>query len=161
RRARGRPAPAPAWSPAFVPPWTRPSHRLIAYIQYVCRLGGGEVRARAALQKHWLDLTDVGVSTRVLDAGAGPPVLLLHGNPGTAAAGRGVVARLAGRHRCIAPDFPGYGRSPEPPASFTYALGDQARFVDAVLRALRVDERVVLVVHDTGGMVGTAWAAAN
>ena len=35
------------------------------------------------------------------------------------------------------------------------------RFVDAVLRAMAVAEPVILVVHDTGGMVGTAWAAAN
>jgi haloalkane dehalogenase len=35
------------------------------------------------------------------------------------------------------------------------------RFVDAVLLAMGVAEPVILVVHDTGGMVGTAWAAAN
>src|SRR5262249_51977959 len=72
-----------------------------------------------------------------------------------------VMEQLAGKFRCIAPDFPGYGQSPEPPASFTYSLADQVRFVDAVLTAMQIDEPVILVVHDTGGMVGTAWAAAN
>ena len=33
--------------------------------------------------------------------------------------------------------------------------------MDAVLSAVAVTEPVILVVHDTGGMVGTAWAAAN
>jgi pimeloyl-ACP methyl ester carboxylesterase len=67
------------------------------------------------------------------------------------------------RHRCqpSTADFPGYGKSPEPPASFSYGLKDQMRFVDAVLQAMRIAAPVILVVHDTGGMVGTAWAAAN
>jgi haloalkane dehalogenase len=30
-----------------------------------------------------------------------------------------------------------------------------------VLQAMRITEPVILVAHDTGGMAGTAWAAAN
>jgi pimeloyl-ACP methyl ester carboxylesterase len=108
-----------------------------------------------------IDLTQLGISTRVLEAGTGPVVLMFHGNPDNADEWALLMARLADRYRCIAPDFPGYGKSPEPPASFTYSLADQIRFVDAVLQAMRVAEPVILVVHDTGGMVGTAWAAAN
>ena len=103
----------------------------------------------------------LGVETRVLDAGAGPTVLMLHGNPDNADEWAPLIARLSERFRCIAPDFPGYGRSPEPPASFTYSLAQQMQFVDAILRAMGVTDPVALVVHDTGGMVGTAWAAAN
>jgi pimeloyl-ACP methyl ester carboxylesterase len=103
----------------------------------------------------------LGVETRVLDAGAGPTVLMLHGNPDNADEWALLIARLSERFRCIAPDFPGYGRSPEPPASFTYSLAQQMQFVDAILRAMGVTDPVALVVHDTGGMVGTAWAAAN
>jgi pimeloyl-ACP methyl ester carboxylesterase len=106
-------------------------------------------------------LTELGISTRVLEVGSGPVVLLLHGNPDNADEWALLMGRLAGRYRCIAPDFPGYGKSPEPPASFGYSLADQMRFVDAVLQAMRIAEPVILVVHDTGGMVGTAWAAAN
>ena len=86
---------------------------------------------------------------------------MFRGNPDNAGEWTLLIERLAGRYRCIAPDFPGYGELPEPPASFTYSLADQMRFVDAVLRAMAVAEPVILVVHDTGGMVGTAWAAAN
>jgi pimeloyl-ACP methyl ester carboxylesterase len=106
-------------------------------------------------------LPELGVETRVLEAGAGPTVLLLHGNPDNADEWAPVIARLSQRHRCIAPDFPGYGKSPEPPASFSYSLADQKRFVDAILQAMNVTDPVLLVVHDTGGMVGVAWAAAN
>jgi haloalkane dehalogenase len=108
-----------------------------------------------------LDLEELGVSTRVLDVGSGPVVLMFHGNPDNADEWTAVMERLAPRYRCIAPDFPGYGVSPEPPASFTYSLADQVRFADAVLAALNVTGSITLVVHDTGGMVGTAWAAAN
>jgi pimeloyl-ACP methyl ester carboxylesterase len=115
----------------------------------------------ADIRERRIVLPELGVSTRVLEAGAGPTVLLLHGNPDNADEWAPVIARLSQRHRCIAPDFPGYGKSPEPPASFSYSLADQKRFVDAILRAMAVTEPVLLVVHDTGGMVGTAWAAAN
>jgi len=108
-----------------------------------------------------ISLNELGVDTRVLDAGVGPTVLMLHGNPDNADEWAPLIARLSQRFRCIAPDFPGYGRSPEPPASFTYSLAEQVQFVDAISRAMRVSDPVILVVHDTGGMVGTAWAAAN
>jgi len=110
---------------------------------------------------HRLHLADLGITTRVIDAGSGPPVLMLHGNPDNADEWRPLIARIAGRYRCIAPDFPGFGLSPEPPSSFGYTLQEQVRFVDAVLAALNIDEPVILVVHDTGGMSGTSWAAAN
>jgi haloalkane dehalogenase len=108
-----------------------------------------------------IDLPSVSLRTRILDAGSGPPVLLLHGNPDNADEWGPVIGLLKDRYRCIAPDFPGYGMSPEPPASFTYGLEDQVRFVDAVLDATRVTGKVTLVVHDTGGMAGVAWAARN
>lgn len=113
------------------------------------------------VHEHNITLAELGINTRVLEAGSGPVVVMLHGNPDNADEWGPLIARLAGRHRCIAPDFPGYGKSPEPPTSFTYSLADQMRFVDAVLQAMHVVAPVVLVVHDTGGMVGTAWAAAN
>jgi len=106
-------------------------------------------------------LNELAIRTRVLEAGKGPIVLLFHGNPDNADEWRLVMEQLADKFRCITLDFPGYGQSPEPPVSFTYSLTDQIRFVDAVLKAIQVNEPVILVVHDTGGMVGTAWAAAN
>jgi len=72
-----------------------------------------------------------------------------------------VIAGLSHRFRCIAPDFPGYGKSLELPDSFSYSLNDQKRFVDGVLAVTQASGPVTLVVHDTGGMVGTAWAGDN
>lgn len=113
------------------------------------------------IEERRISLPDLGIVTRVLEAGAGPSVLMLHGNPDNADEWAPLIARLGARYRCIAPDFPGYGKSPEPPRAFTYDLADQMRFVDAILAIMGVAEPVILVVHDTGGMSGTAWAAAN
>ncbi len=104
-----------------------------------------------------------GVRTRVLDEGAGPAVLLLHGNPDNADEWRGVIDRLASDHRCIAPDLPGYGtrgRTFDLPPTFDYGLPQQVQFVDDLLEALAIDD-VTLVVHDIGGIMGVPWAARN
>ena len=52
-----------------------------------------------------------GVSTAVLEGGAGPAVVLLHGPGANAAHWMRVVPQLVGTHRVIAPDLPGQGAS--------------------------------------------------
>ena len=83
------------------------------------------------------------------------PALLIHGFPQSSYMWAPVVAALAdsGR-RAIAPDLVGYGDSPPDPP------GTWERHVEALER-LRQDlglERVVLGVHDWGGMIGLRWA---
>ena len=52
-----------------------------------------------------------GVATALLEAGAGPDLILLHG-PGEYAAGWSEVFEpLAARHHVVAPDLPGHGES--------------------------------------------------
>jgi cis-3-alkyl-4-acyloxetan-2-one decarboxylase len=85
----------------------------------------------------------------------------LHGNPDNAEQWVPVMRLLGATHRCIAPDVPGYGKSPEPPASFDFSLGAQVAFVDELLAVLGVSERVLLIVHDIGGAMGIAWAGAR
>ena len=48
-----------------------------------------------------------------IDRGSGPPVVLLHGQPGSGAAWDLVTQRLAPGFRVLAPDRPGYGQSSE------------------------------------------------
>src|SRR5437867_6338399 len=91
----------------------------------VCRAMWRDKMVSPKIESRTLDLAELGIRTRVLDAGQGPVVLMLHGNPDNADEWAQLIARLAGSHRCIAPDFPGYGQSPEPPPSFSYSLADQ------------------------------------
>jgi len=86
------------------------------------------------------------------------PALCLHGFPETSYMWQYVIAALAdsGR-RGIAPDLPGFGDSPPDPP------GTWERQVEAVER-LRVAlglERVALVLHDWGGLIGLRWACEH
>src|SRR5947207_9807825 len=58
----------------------------------------------------------MGVPTYVVDAGEGPPVVLIHGYGDTADGWRRVVPGLLDTHRVVAVDVPPFGRSGEPDA---------------------------------------------
>ena len=53
------------------------------------------------------------------ESGAGTPLLLLHANPGDSRDFDPVIPALAQRHRVLALDWPGYGRSQMPAAPQT------------------------------------------
>jgi pimeloyl-ACP methyl ester carboxylesterase len=52
-----------------------------------------------------------GVSTAVLEGGAGPPIVLLHEQGEFAASWMRVIPELVTTHRVVAPDLPGHGSS--------------------------------------------------
>lgn len=56
----------------------------------------------------------LGRSVRVLEAGAGTPVVLIHGIGLASDVWRASLATLAARYRVLAPDLPGFGGSPGP-----------------------------------------------
>jgi haloalkane dehalogenase len=89
------------------------------------------------------------------DARKSPPALLLHGYPETSFMWRRLLLKLAASgRRAIAPDLPGYGDSP------LTVSGTWESHVDAVerFRRQRGLERVALIVHDWGGLIGMRWA---
>lgn len=84
----------------------------------------------------------------VLEAGSGPPVLMLHGWPQHSGCWRKVIPLLSDSYRLICPDLRGFGWSGAPgqgsdPETF-------AADAIALLDALELD-RVRLVGHDWGG----------
>ena len=90
-------------------------------------------------------------------AGAGEPVVLIHGFPETSYAWRKVMPRLAERYTVIAPDLRGCGASDRPETG--YDKRTVAADVHALVRQLGFD-RINLVSHDVGMMVGYAYACA-
>ncbi len=80
-----------------------------------------------------------------IEAGAGAPVVLLHGNPTSSHAWRNVLPHLGDGLRVLAPDLVGMGGSGKP--DIPYRFVDHARYLDAWFDALDLGE-VVLVGHD-------------
>ena len=83
------------------------------------------------------------------------PVLCLHGWPQSSYMWRYLLPALASAgRRGVAPDLAGFGDSPPDPP------GTHERHVEAIERFRRQIglDRVVLVVHDTGGLIGLRWA---
>jgi haloalkane dehalogenase len=92
-----------------------------------------------------------------VDAGAGDPVVFLHGNPTSSYLWRNVIPHVAGLGRCLAPDLVGMGDSGKAPAG-SYRFVDHARYLDAWFEAVVPAGRVTLVVHDWGSALGFHWA---
>src|SRR5690349_22729949 len=80
-----------------------------------------------------------------VDAGAGDPVVFLHGNPTSSYLWRNVIPHVESVGRCLAPDLIGMGDSGRAPAG-SYRFVDHARYLEAWLDA-RGLPRLTLVVH--------------
>jgi haloalkane dehalogenase len=85
----------------------------------------------------------------------GAAVVCLHGWPQSSYMWRHLLVALASAgRRALAPDLPGFGDSaPDPPGTWERHVEATERF----RRKIGLD-RVVLVVHDTGGAIGLRWA---
>jgi haloalkane dehalogenase len=105
---------------------------------------------------HDVRVLDSHISYR--EAGAGPTVVLLHGNPTSSHLWRDVIPHLTPGARCLAPDLIGMGDSGKPDIAYRFA--DHARYLDAWFAALDLSE-VVLVGHDWGGVLALDWAARH
>jgi len=104
--------------------------------------------------------TVLGHPMAYIEVGTGDPILLLHGNPTSSYLWRNVIPHLEPLGRCIAPDLMGMGDSAKLPdgGPATYRFVEQRRYLDALLEALEVRERVTLVLHDWGSGLGFDWA---
>jgi pimeloyl-ACP methyl ester carboxylesterase len=98
----------------------------------------------------------VGGRVLLVEAGAGPPVVLLHGLGGTFRYWLATVSRLAGQHRMIAADVPGFGGSDVAARPFDL-LAAGIRVLEAC-EAIGA-ERPVLVGHSLAGPIAASVAA--
>jgi pimeloyl-ACP methyl ester carboxylesterase len=112
---------------------------------YAIRVKRGKERRGESMREHVR-----GIPMAYSDYGAGPPVVLLHAFPLNGRMWAPQVASLRDGCRVIAPDYPGFGRSPHPPAQ-----PDMRYYGECVRRLLdRLElERVVLGGLSMGGYV--------
>ena len=114
-------------------------------------------RARTSAQKIKSRFANVnGVRLHYLAAGAGDPIILLHGYAETSHMWRPLIAELEATHTVIAPDLRGAGESSKPAGGYTKA--EIAADIHALARSLGF-ERIQIVGHDIGLMVAYAYAA--
>jgi len=96
-----------------------------------------------------------------LEAGAGDPIVLLHGNPTSSFLWRNIIPELEGCGRVIAPDLIGQGDSEKLPASEgpdRYSFEVAFDYLDGLLRELDANQKITLVIHDWGSGLGFHWA---
>ena len=101
-----------------------------------------------------------GAEINVVSAGAGPPLLLLHGAPQTHVSMRLIAPELAKDHTVVVADLRGYGDSSKPPDGEEHGnYSKRAMALDQVevMKSFGF-ERFAVVGHDRGGRVGHRMA---
>lgn len=97
-----------------------------------------------------------GRNMHYVEAGAGEPVVFLHGNPTSSYLWRRVIPYVAPHARCIAPDLIGMGYSDKP--AIPYRFTDHYRHLRAFIDALGLG-RLTFVGHDWGGSLAFRYLA--
>lgn len=124
-------------------------------------IGPGHAPAAAAVKEwppavHGEQMPVTGGTQYVRVGGEGPAVLLLHGFGDTGDMWEPLAEILLKDHQVIVPDLRGMGLSSHQDGGYEKAA--QARDLAGILDALKVD-KVALVTHDIGNMVGYSFAA--
>ena len=134
------------------------SAALAASYLYV-RQRSAQAEAQLPPSGRFLDVD--GVRLHYVERGAGPVVVLLHGNGALAQdfENCGLVAELARHYRVIAFDRPGYGYS-DRPRDRLWTPEHQAELLLAALCRLNVSNALVLG-HSWGAMVALAMGLRN
>jgi len=100
-------------------------------------------------------VTVFGARIHYVDVGAGPTVILLHGLADDVGVWGSVVPALAAKHRVIALDQVGFGRSDKP--LLNYRVSTFVDFLDGFLNELKI-KRASLVGNSLGGWVAADFA---
>jgi haloalkane dehalogenase len=93
------------------------------------------------------------------EKGKGDVFLFLHGIPTSSYLWRNVIHHMPDNKRCIALDFPGYGKS-SMPYNNDFSFLHQANIIGTFLDSLNID-KIHIVVNDIGSMFGLYYAMQN
>lgn len=102
-----------------------------------------------------------GLRVAYVDEGEGPPLLMLHGEPTWSFLFRRMIPPLRDAGwRCVAIDYPGFGRSDKPLDLGWYSYERHTAACRHVVEALGL-RGVTLVGHDWGGPIGLRLAVED
>lgn len=100
-----------------------------------------------------------GLRYHYLDEGAGDPIVMVHGNPTWSFYFRSLIKELTPQYRAIAVDHIGCGLSDKPDTTrYDYRLKSRVDDLEALIDSLDLKTGITLVLHDWGGMIGSAYA---
>ncbi len=105
---------------------------------------------------HYADIK--GMRVHYVDEGKGETILCLHGEPSWSFLYRKMIKILSTRHRVVAMDFIGFGRSDKFTDRDDYTVQMHKEILKDFIRALNL-ERITVVVQDWGGLIGLAAVA--
>jgi pimeloyl-ACP methyl ester carboxylesterase len=90
-----------------------------------------------------------------------PTILLLHGFPSSSHMFRNLIKELADEYNIIAPDYPGFGNSDQPPIDeFEYTFDNLANVINNFVEGIKLD-KYSIYVHDYGAPVGFRLAVKH
>ena len=130
----------------------------LATIASLILIANDTIAQNATLHKT-IEIDGVNIFYREAGAKDAPTILLLHGYPTSSHMFRNLMRDLSGSYHLLAPDYPGYGRSEQPPMSeFEYSFDNMANIVDGFITAMDVDKFSIYLM-DYGAPIGYRIAA--
>ena len=96
-----------------------------------------------------------GLNVNYKIAGRGQPILILHGWGGSSESWINVQELLSKKYLVIAPDLPGFGKTPSPPVG--WSLERYVEFVERFSQELDLG-RIILLGHSLGGRIAIVYA---
>jgi len=119
--------------------------------------------AKESQQTAHKTITVDGVEVFYREAGPAdaPTILLLHGFPTSSHMFRNLIPALSDRFHLVAPDYPGFGNSEQPPIdNFDYTFDGLAKLMQGFIKAKGITKYSVYLM-DYGAPVGFRLASNN
>jgi len=106
------------------------------------------------VQYKTVNINGLGIFYRQAGNWKNPTILLLHGFPSSSHMYRNLINELADEYHIIAPDYPGFGNSDQPPIDqFEYTFDNLANVINNFVEGIKL-EKYSIYVHDYGAPVG-------
>ncbi len=111
------------------------------------------VSSTMTFEHRFIDLGDVSMA--YVEAGAGDPIVFLHGVPTSSYLWRNVMPHLEPHGRVIAPDMVGFGKSDQP--DIEHSFDEHYQHLSSFIEAKKLNN-ITLVMHDWGSAFGLHYA---
>ena len=108
-------------------------------------------------KSHYMDIK--GMRVHYVDEGKGDPILCAHGEPAWSYLYRKVITIFARKHRAVAMDFIGFGKSDKYTERDEYSIKMHFDTLASFIEKLNL-RNITLVCQDWGGLIGLPVAAA-